>query len=69
MINTSPSNAGCAGLISGQELRSNMPEAKNLKHKTKQYCNKFNEYFFFKVILVAFKIEKRIINETSCMIN
>ena len=46
VVKTSPSNAGCAGLIPGQGAkipRTLQPENQNMKWK--QYCNKFNKDF------------------------
>ena len=46
MVKTSPSNAGDAGSIPGQEAK--IPHAsgpKNQNIKWKQYCNKFNKDF------------------------
>lgn len=41
---TSP-NAGGAGLISGQEVRSHRPYGQKPSMKQKQYCNRFNKDF------------------------
>ena len=44
MVKTSPSNAGGAGLIPGQEAKiphTSGPKDQNLKEK--QHCNKFNK--------------------------
>ena len=47
VVKTSPSNAGGAGLIPGQEAKiPHASEPKNQKIKQKQYCNKFNKDFF-----------------------
>ena len=43
VVKTSPSNAGGAGSIPGQELRSHMPRPESQNMKQKQYCNKFNK--------------------------
>ena len=38
-----PSNEGGKGLVPGQGGKSHVPPAKKPKHKTEQYCNKFNK--------------------------
>ena len=46
VVKTSPSNAGGAGLIPGQEAKipyASQPKNQNIKQK--QYCNKFNKDF------------------------
>ena len=46
VVETSPSNAGCVGLIPGRGAK--IPHAsrpKNQNIKQKQYCNKFNKDF------------------------
>ena len=46
VVRISPSNAGGAGLIPGEELRfSHALQLKNQNLKQKQYCNKFNKDF------------------------
>ena len=46
VVNTSPSNAGDAGLIPGQEAKNpHASQPRNQNIKQKQYCNKFNKDF------------------------
>ena len=46
MVKTLPSNAGGAGSIPGQGAKTpHASQPKKPKHKTAQYCNKFNKYF------------------------
>ena len=50
MVKTSPSSAGGMSSTPGRELRFHMTHSqknKTFKKKSqKQYCNKFNKYFF-----------------------
>ena len=46
VVKTSPSNAGCSGLIPGQGAEIPYdPWPKNQNVKQRQYCNKFNKDF------------------------
>ena len=46
MVKTSPSNAGGAGSIPGQEAKiPHAVQAKKQNIKQKQYCNRFDKHF------------------------